>query len=118
MNLQDDDPLEIYVRELATIQPLTKDEESKLCQQLRNQDEQAELAARRLIESKLSLVVSVAERHSSSGIPMLDLIQEGNNGLMTALKAFSESPTDDFSGHAAACIEDAISKAIAESRTK
>ena len=118
MNLQDDDPLKVYLRELANIQPLTKDEESKLCRQLGNQDEQPELAARRLIESKLSLVVTIAERHSSSGVPMLDLIQEGNSGLMTALKTFAQEPIDDFSVHAATCIEDAISKAIVESRTK
>ena len=70
MNLQNDDPLKVYLRELANIQPLTKNEESKLCRQLGDQDEQAELAARRLIESKLSPVVSIAERHSSSGIPI------------------------------------------------
>ena len=116
--MQDDDPLKAYLRELANVPPLTKQEEAKLCRQLGDQDEQAELAARRLVESKLSFVVTIVERHSSSGIPILDLIQEGNNGLMIALTAFAERPIGDFSVHAAACIEDAISKAIAGSETK
>jgi RNA polymerase primary sigma factor len=116
MELQNDDAVKMYKRELALIQPLTKDEEAKLLQQLRNRDEQSELAARRLIENKLPLVMSIAERHSPAGIPVLDLIQEGNLGLFTALKTFAESGSDDFSAHSAVCIEDAISKAIAESK--
>jgi RNA polymerase primary sigma factor len=118
-SLQDDDPVKVYLREVANVPPLTKDEESKLWQQAKNQDEeQAELAKRRLIESKLSLVATIAERRSSPSIPMLDLIQEGNRGLMVALETFAEDSSDDFSAHAAACIEDAISKAIAESQPK
>src|ERR1039458_3335586 len=117
--LQNDDPLTFYLRKLANIPPLSKNEESRLWLQTESQDEaQAELAKRRLIESKLSLVVTIAERYCSTGIPMLDLIQEGNNGIMIALNTFAESSTNDFSAHAAVCIEDAISKAIAESQSK
>ena len=113
MDLQNDDPVKMYLHELALIQPLTKDEETKLFQQLRHRDEHAET---RLIESRLSLVVNIAERHSAAGIPMLDLIQEGNLGLFNAVKTFAENGSDDFSTHAAVCIEDAISKAIAGSK--
>jgi len=116
MDLQNDDPVKMYLQELALIQPLTKDEETKLFQQLRNRDKDAEMAERRLIESKLSSVVNVAERHSGAGIPMLDLIQEGNLALFNAVKTFAENSSDDFSTHAATCIEDAISKAIAGSK--
>jgi RNA polymerase primary sigma factor len=115
MDLQNDDRVKIYLHELALIQPLTKDEETKLFQQLRNRDEHAEMAERRLIESKLSSVVNIAERHSGARIPMLDLIQEGNLGLFNAVKTFEENGGADFSTHAAACIEEAISKAIAGS---
>ncbi|MCU1299860.1 MAG: polymerase sigma factor [Candidatus Sulfotelmatobacter sp.] len=116
MDLQSDDAVKMYLHELALIQPLTKDEETKLFQRLRNRDEHAEIAERQLIESKLSLVVSIVERHSAASIPLLDLIQEGNLGLFNAVKTFAESGSDDFSAHAAACIEDAISKAIVGSK--
>jgi RNA polymerase primary sigma factor len=65
---------------------VTKDEEAKLFQQLWNQGEQSELAARLMIESKLPLVMTIAERHPSTGIPMLDLIQEGNLGRFKACR--------------------------------
>jgi|CZKS01.1.fsa_nt_gi DNA-directed RNA polymerase sigma subunit (sigma70/sigma32) len=116
-SLDDDDPLKAYLSELGTVQPLTKDEESNLLQHVRSQDAEAESAARRLIEARLSLVVSIAERHPSAGIQMLDLIEKGNLALMLALKTFSESSSDDFATYAAACIERAVSKAIAESQS-
>ncbi|SRR5258708_2272594 len=114
-SLDDDDPLKAYLLELGSIQPLAKDEERDLLQHVKSQEAQSESAARRLIESQLPLVVSIAERHSSAGIPMLHLIEEGNLGLMLALKTFPESSSDTFATHAATCIEYAVSKAIAES---
>ncbi|MGB9104514.1 MAG: sigma factor, partial [Terriglobales bacterium] len=116
-----DDPVAMYLREAASIEPLSKAEETELFQRLGhsgNWDEDAETAARRLIESHLQLVVAIAERHSSAGIPMLDLIQEGNLGLLNAVRSFAEKPSGEFSAHAAACIDDAILKFIAESKTK
>ena len=110
-SLQDDDPLKAYLRELGTVQPLTKDEESELWQQTENGGDQRALAQRRLIESKLSLVVAIAERYLSSGRPILDLIEQGNIGLMMAVDTFVESSSDDFSEYAASLIENAISKA-------
>ena len=114
MSLDKNDPLTHYLSELATIQPLAKDEEPDLFQHVRNQDEQAESAARRLIETKLLLVVSIAERHSSAGVQVLDLIQKGNDGLVIAIDTFNGSSGDSFTAHATTCIENAISKAIAE----
>jgi RNA polymerase primary sigma factor len=116
MDLDANDPLKFYLRQLGTIRPLTKDEESDLLQQVQTQNELVEFAARRLIEANLSLVVPIAQRHSSAGIQMLDLIQFGNEGLLHALKTFTEGSTDSFSAHAATCIEDAILRAIAKSQ--
>jgi DNA-directed RNA polymerase sigma subunit (sigma70/sigma32) len=106
----ENDPLSFYLRELATIQPLTEEEETVLLQESRSQDEHAELASRRLIEAKLSLVVSIAERYSSDGSNMLDLVQKGNEGLLIALRTFHDSSGKSFTTHATKCIEDAISK--------
>jgi RNA polymerase sigma factor (sigma-70 family) len=76
---------------------------------------QKENAARRLIESQLMLVVSISRKHSASGVPMLDLIQEGNSGLINAVKRFADRPIGNFTAHAAACIEDAIRKVSGKS---
>jgi|SRR5580700_205852 DNA-directed RNA polymerase sigma subunit (sigma70/sigma32) len=110
------DPLSWYLRELISIQPLTEEEETDLLQQARGQDERSELASRRLIESKLSLVVAIAERYSSPGNDMLDIVEKGNEGLIHALRSFGESSGKTFTIHATSCIEDAISKAIADSK--
>jgi RNA polymerase primary sigma factor len=119
MTKQADDAVKAYLSEIGSIPPLSKAEESQLWQQRKNEDKiQAELATRRLLESKLRLVVTIAERHSSSGISMLDLIQEGNIGLLAAVDTFAQSASDDFSAYAATCIENAIAKAIAEPQSE
>lgn len=80
--MHSDDPVEMYLSEVAKIQPLTKEDEARLWEEAKSHDEsQAELAKRRLIESRLLLVASIAERYSAAGIAMLDLLQEGNLGL-------------------------------------
>jgi len=110
-----DDPVAIYIREASNVEPLTKDEETKLFQELAGSedwDEARENVARRLIEAQLAQVVRIAQKHSSLGAPMLDLIQEGNIGLMNAVRRFAESPIGDFTDYAATCIEDAIKKAF------
>ncbi len=117
-NRDPDDPVAVYVLEASKVEPLTKMEETKLFRELGNSgdwDEQRENVARRLIESQLMLVVKIAQKHSASGVPMLDLIQEGNIGLMNAVRSFAERPIGDFTAHAAACIEDTITKAVGES---
>jgi len=90
-----------------------------MLQHVRNHDEQGESSARRVIETKLSLVVSIAERHSSSSkIEMLDLIEKGNGGLLTALDSFTGGSSESFATHAAYCIEQAILKFVAEARSR
>ena len=117
MNLDDDDPVRVYLREVLAIPPLKEGEEADLLQHVRGHDDQAGLATKRLIEVNLYLVATVAERHSSQGLKMLDLIQEGNLGLMRAIESFS-SADGTFVSYAASCIEVAITKAVAESRPK
>ncbi len=114
-----DDPVAIYIREVSKIETLSKDEETKLFQELGgkgNWDETRENVARRLIESRLALVVSVAQKHSTSGVPLLELIQEGNLGLTNAVRNFAEKPIGDFSAYAGTCIEDAITKTLGKSK--
>ena len=115
--MAENDPLKAYLRELGTISPLTKEEETDLLQRARIHDAEGELAFKRLVEANLRLVVSIAERHISSAIRMLDLIQEGNIGLFVALDTLPGSSCDSFQTHAANCIERAISKIIADSQS-
>jgi RNA polymerase primary sigma factor len=108
------DPVTMYLRELSTVIPLAEHEESRLFRKLRssaNWNEEQENVARRLIETHLRLVVAIAEKHSS-GVSMLELIQEGNLGLLNAVRSFAQKPTGDFSCYADARIERAIANAI------
>jgi DNA-directed RNA polymerase sigma subunit (sigma70/sigma32) len=114
--MDDDAPVRMYLREVLGIPPLKEGEEADLLRDVRSQDEQAELATKRLIEVNLYLVATIAERHSSQGLAMLELIQVGNMALMPAIDSFS-SDDETFVSYAAICIEDAIAKAIAESRS-
>jgi RNA polymerase primary sigma factor len=117
-NHDPNDPVAVYVLEVSKVEPLTKMEETELFRELGHSgdwDEQRENVARRLIESQLMLVVNIAQKHSASGVPMLDLIQEGNFGLINAVRSFAERPIGDFTAHAAACIEDTITKALGKS---
>jgi DNA-directed RNA polymerase sigma subunit (sigma70/sigma32) len=107
-----DDPLEMYLREVRTIAPLTKEDETKLLGHVRVRDDQSEVAARTLVEANLSRVVSIVEQHPSSKLSKLELIQEGNVGLMTAIDTFHSSSNQNFVTHAETCIKQAISKAI------
>jgi RNA polymerase primary sigma factor len=95
---------------------LTEEEETALLQHVRGQDERAELASRRLIEANLSLVVAIAERYSSPGVDVLDLVQKGNEGLFLALTTFRENSGKSFTTHAADCIEDAIVKTTTDAK--
>ncbi len=118
-NLDPDDPVVMYILEASKVEPLTKVEETRLFREMGhwgNWDEQGENAARRLIESQLMLVVSLAQKHSAAGISRLEIIQGGNIGLMNAVRSFAERPVGDFSDHAAACIEDDIKAYLGESK--
>lgn len=72
-----DDPLDVYLREVRKIPPLTPEEEKDLLEHLRVQDAQAEAAALRLVEANLSFVVLIAQRHPSARVHVLDIFAKG-----------------------------------------
>ncbi len=114
-NHDPDDPVAMYIIEVGSAKPLVKDEETKLFRELAGSgdwDDAEENVARILIEGHLAQVLSIAQKHSASGVPMLDLIQEGNIGLINAVRSFAERPIGDFTDYAATCIDDAIKKAF------
>ena len=114
-NHDPNDPVAVYMSEVGGVEPLAKDEETKLFRELAGPgdwDEVRENVARRLIESHLSQVVSIAQKPTRLGVPMLDLIQEGNIGLMNAVRGFAERPVGDFADYASTCIDNAIKKAF------
>jgi DNA-directed RNA polymerase sigma subunit (sigma70/sigma32) len=112
MSSQADDPVQFYLDEVAKVTPLTKDEENALFERLRRGDNPHEATARRIIEARLALVVEIAVRFASSGMPMLELLEEGNCGLLIAVKRFAANPTDDFTAYACGLIEAQIRYAI------
>ena len=109
------DPVEMYAREISKVDSLTDDEEAVLFRQLGGSadwDGNKEAIARRIIENRLGMVLAIAKTYAESGVPMTDLIQEGNLGLFAALKSFADKPSGNFRRHATTFIEDAISKAL------
>jgi DNA-directed RNA polymerase sigma subunit (sigma70/sigma32) len=117
MGPDDREAVQMYLRELAGIQPLSEEEEAQLFQEMEQHGERGELAERRLLESKLHLVAAIAEQHASGGISLLDLIQEGNSGLMRALREFPKVRSVDFKSYATSRIEEAIRGATGRSKT-
>ena len=107
-----DDPEGAYRAAVDQVPALGLEEETSCLQHIQAKDQHAESAVQRLVEANLHLVVSIAERYRSKGIYILDLIQRGNEGLLNAVRTFSDSPNDDFPAHATPYIERAIAKAI------
>jgi RNA polymerase primary sigma factor len=105
------DPLKLYVRQIGDGPLLTAAEERELA---RRKDLGDELAKRRLVESNLRLVMSIARNYTNSGVPLLDLIQEGNLGLIRAVEKFDGSRGFKLSTYATWWIRQAISRAIAD----
>jgi RNA polymerase primary sigma factor len=92
--------LEMYVRETLTIPQLTREEEIELAKRISGGGQDAEGAERRLIEANLRLVVATAKRYRNRGRSLLDLVQEGNIGLMKAVKNFNYTRGYKFSTYA------------------
>ena len=109
------DPVRMYLREIGSIPMLDPAEEQYLAQRMKQGDE---AAYHRMIESNLRLVVSIAKRYLGRGMSFLDLIQEGNIGLIKAVKKFDPEKGFKFSTYATWWIRQGISRSIADhSRT-
>lgn len=106
-----DDPVRMYLREIGKIPLLTFDEELKLAQEVLEGDEAAK---QKLAESNLRLVVSIAKKYVGRGMLFLDLIQEGNMGLIKAVEKFDYKKGYKFSTYATWWIRQAITRAIAD----
>ena len=106
-----DDPVRMYLREIGKIPLLTYEEEADLAQRIINGDEEAK---QKLAESNLRLVVSIAKKYVGRGMLFLDLIQEGNMGLIKAVEKFDYNKGFKFSTYATWWIRQAITRAIAD----
>lgn len=109
-----DDSVRLYLREIGRIPLLKPDEELKLAREIKEGGSLAEKSKRILVQSNLRLVVSIAKRYSSSSFALLDLIQEGNLGLMRAADKFDYAKGYKFSTFATWWIRQAISRSIAD----
>ena len=106
-----DDPVRMYLKEIGRIPLLTAEDEVDLAQKMEKGDEEAK---RRLVEANLRLVVSIAKRYVGRGMLFLDLIQEGNMGLIKAVEKFDYHKGYKFSTYATWWIRQAITRAIAD----
>lgn len=106
-----DDPVRMYLKEIGRVPLLTAEEEVELAKRIEQGDEEAK---RRLSEANLRLVVSIAKRYVGRGMLFLDLIQEGNLGLIKAVEKFDYRKGYKFSTYATWWIRQAITRAIAD----
>jgi len=106
-----DDPVRMYLKEIGKVPLLTADEEIELAKRMENGDEEAK---KRLCEANLRLVVSIAKRYVGRGMLFLDLIQEGNLGLIKAVDKFDYAKGFKFSTYATWWIRQAITRSIAD----
>jgi RNA polymerase primary sigma factor len=102
--------LAVYLREIARIPTLTREQETDLAEKIRGGDEDAK---RRLIEANLRLVVQVARRYINRGLPLPDLIEEGNIGLLRAVDKFEPGRGTRFATYATWWIRQAVARALA-----
>jgi len=106
-----DDPVRMYLKEIGKVNLLSADEEMDLAMRMSQGDEEAK---RRMAEANLRLVVSIAKRYVGRGMQFLDLIQEGNLGLIKAVEKFDYTKGYKFSTYATWWIRQAITRAIAD----
>ena len=112
-----DDPVRMYLKEIGRVPLLTADRERELAEIMINEESteaQKDMAKNELVESNLRLVVSIAKRYVGKGMFFLDLIQEGNLGLMKAVDKFDYNKGYKFSTYATWWIRQAITRAIAD----
>jgi len=105
------DPLKLYVRQIGDGRLLTREEERELA---RRKDAGDEAAKRRLVECNLRLVMSITRNYRTAGVPLLDLIQEGNLGLIRAVEKFDYRMGYKLSTYATWWIRQAVTRALAD----
>ncbi len=110
-NISLDDPVKVYLKEIGRVPLLTTEEEIVLAEKIGTGDQKAK---KRLTEANLRLVVSIAKRYVGRGMHFLDLIQEGNVGLIKAVEKFDHTKGFKFSTYATWWIRQAITRAIAD----
>ena len=110
-NAKLDDPVRMYLKEIGRIKLLTPEEEQEIAKKMAEGDEDAR---KRMSEANLRLVVSIAKRYVGRGMQLLDLIQEGNLGLMKAVEKFDYTKGYKFSPYATWWIRQSITRAIAD----
>ena len=106
-----DDPVRMYLKEIGQIKLLSAEEEVELAKRVSEGDQKAK---NKLTEANLRLVVSIAKKYSGRGLHILDLIQEGNTGLIRAVDKFDWTKGNKFSTYATWWIRQAITRAIAD----
>ena len=106
-----DDPVRMYLKEIGQVRLLSADEEVELAKRVCEGDQEAK---NKLTEANLRLVVSIAKKYSGRGLHILDLIQEGNTGLIRAVDKFDWTKGNKFSTYATWWIRQAITRAIAD----
>ena len=109
-----DDPVRMYLKEIGKVPLLTAEEEVEIAKEMEIGGEAAEIARKKLAEANLRLVVSIAKRYVGRGMLFLDLIQEGNLGLIKAVEKFDYTKGYKFSTYATWWIRQAITRAIAD----
>ena len=109
-----DDPVKVYLKEIGRVPLLTPEEEVDLALKIQAGGPEGEKAKQRLSEANLRLVVSIAKRYVGRGMQFLDLIQEGNLGLIKAVEKFDHTKGFKFSTYATWWIRQAITRAIAD----
>ena len=109
-----DDPVKVYLKEIGRVPLLTPEEEIDLALKIQAGGPDGEKAKQRLSEANLRLVVSIAKRYVGRGMQFLDLIQEGNLGLIKAVEKFDHTKGFKFSTYATWWIRQAITRAIAD----
>lgn len=113
-NVSVEDPVRMYLKEIGKVPLLTADEEVELAQKMEKGGADGERAKQKLCEANLRLVVSIAKRYVGRGMLFLDLIQEGNLGLIKAVEKFDYTKGYKFSTYATWWIRQAITRAIAD----
>ena len=106
-----DDPVRMYLKEIGQVKLLTAEEEIELAKRISEGDKKAK---DKLTEANLRLVVSIAKKYSGRGLHILDLIQEGNTGLIRAVDKFDYTKGNKFSTYATWWIRQAITRALAD----